>query len=263
MNTAYALGMQALLSAGINLAGDTITACLIPSGYTFSQSHQYASQLGTLIGTSQTLAGKSVAGGVFDANDLAFGTIATGNTIKAVGLFKNTGNPSTSPLIAYLDQGAGLPVATSGGEFELPWNDDIIKILTLDAPFVPLGAQKVLSGAINFLTDDIKVRIMPSTFAYGGEEFLNALPAGIGTDQSLAGKSITGGVFDADDVEFGAIAGGSTMGSLILYKSTGVGSTSPVLLHFDDVTGFPKATNGSAFKQKWSNGPAKIFKLTA
>lgn len=263
-NTAFPLGMQALLSAGINFVADTISAVLVPSTYTYSDGTQYASALGTLIGTPQPLLNKSVVGGILDADDLAFGTIASGSTIKAVAIIKNTGNLSTSPVLFYFDTAAGLPVATTGGEFTLPWNDDVKKIARLNLPFFPLGGQKTLSAGINFLTDNIKVRLMPDTYVYDEDhEFINQVGSGVGTDQALTGKSVTNGIFNADPAAFGTIAGGSTLGSLILYKDTGTPSTSPVLLHYDDVVGFPKATNGAPYTQKWSTGTAKIFKLTA
>lgn len=261
-NTAYPLGMQSQLAGDIDLLNDTISVALFGTGYTYSASHQYANQLGTIIGTAQDLAGKSTTGGVFDATDINFGAIAAGSAIKGFALFKNTGNLSTSPLLLYADTATGLPVTTTGGEFQMPWSDDAKKILRLALPFYPKGGEKVLNGDIDWLDDDIMVRLLPSSYTYSDtHEFLNQVSAGIGTDQTLAGKSIANGIFDANDAPFGALAGGSIIGSILLYKNTGVPSTSPVLLRFSDTVGLPMATNGAEYTQKWSNATSRIFRL--
>ena len=66
-----------------------------------------------------------------DADDLNFGPLAAGSTIKAIALFKDTGLPSTSPLLCYLDEVTGFPFATNGGEVAIPWSDGPAKILSL------------------------------------------------------------------------------------------------------------------------------------
>lgn len=57
---------------------------------------------GAVIGTPATLASKTVAGGVADAADVTF-TAVTGNSVEALAIFKDTGTPSTSRMIAFLD----------------------------------------------------------------------------------------------------------------------------------------------------------------
>lgn len=60
-----------------------------------------------------TLAGKTSTLGVAGASDATF-TPATGNTLHGVILYKDTGSAGTSPLIAWLDQITGFPLATNG-----------------------------------------------------------------------------------------------------------------------------------------------------
>jgi hypothetical protein len=63
-----------------------------------------------------------------DCDNLNFGEIATGQTVKAVLIYKQVGGddttPENDPLVAYLDDDAGdlLPVATAGGPFTLTIN---------------------------------------------------------------------------------------------------------------------------------------------
>ena len=130
-NKFYPKGAEKVLSGAINFSTDTIAVGLVSNAYTFSANHEFLSSVGTLVGTPQALTGKVVADGVFDANDPVFGAIAPGSTIKALAIFKDTGNPSTSPLLCYLDEVTGFPFATNGGEVAIPWSDGAAKILSL------------------------------------------------------------------------------------------------------------------------------------
>lgn len=127
----YPKGAEKTFRGEINLIADTIKVAAIPSSYTYSASHEFLSDLGTTIGTPQTLSNKTVTGGIFDADDPNFGALTSGSTIKALVLFKDTGNPSTSPLIVHLDQVTGLPFATNGGEVSFPWANTFGKIISL------------------------------------------------------------------------------------------------------------------------------------
>lgn len=265
-NTSYPLGMQKLLGASIDFLNDTIKATLLPSTYTFSAAHEFVAALGPRIGTDQTLTGKSVTDGVLDAADLDFGPLAPGNTVKAVVLYKDTGNPSTSPLWLYLDSGpnVGLPFTTNGGALTIPWNNDTKKIARINLPVYPKGAEKMLSAAINFSTDTIKAVALPPSYGYNAaHEFLADVGTVIGTAQTMTSTSITNGVFDAADVPLGALAAGGSLASILIYKDTGSAATSPVLLRITDVAGLPLETNGAEVTVRWSNGASKIFSLNA
>lgn len=260
-NTSYPLGMQAALSAGVNLPSATVKAYLVANTYTFSTAHQYVADLGTTIGTAQALASKSITNGIFDANDVDFGAIASG-TIKAVAIAIDTGNTSTSPLLFYFDTGSGLPLVANGGNVNIPWNNGADKIVHLDAPYYPKGAEKVLSAAINMTSDTIKAVLVPSSYVYdAAHDFYDDIASIVGAAVTLTGKSVANGVFDAADADFGTIAGGSTIGSVVIFKDTGTPSTSPLLMRFTDVVGLPLATNGAGILLQWSNGAAKIVSL--
>jgi len=260
-NTSYPLGMQAALSAGVNLPSATVKAYLIANSYTYDGTDQYVADWGTTIGTAQTLASKSITNGIFDADDVDFGAIASG-TIKAVGIAIDTGNTSTSPVLFYFDTGSGLPLVANGGNVNIPWNNGADKIVHLDAPFYPKGAEKVWSAAINMATDDIRAILVPSSYVYdAAHDFLDDIASIVGSAVALSSKSVTNGVFDAADADFGTIASGSTIGSVVIYKHTGTPSTSPLLMRFTDVVGLPLATNGAGILLQWSNGAAKIVSL--
>lgn len=264
-NTVFPKGAEKILSGAVNLQAGTIKATLVPNTYAYGATHEFVSSLGTRIGTDQTLSNKSVSGGVFDADDLDFGLLPPGNTVKAVVLYRDTGNPSTSPVLFYFDSGpsVGLPFTTNGGALTIPWNNGAEKIAQLALPFYPLGGELVMSGSIHFLADTLKAVALPSSYVYDpSHQFLTDIPAVVGTAVTLVNKSITDGAFNADDIDLGAIAAGSTISSVLIYKDTGTPATSPLLLRITDITGFPLTTGGSNVSTRWSDGAAKIFRLT-
>ena len=126
------------------------------------------------------------------------------------------------------------------------------------------GAEKVLLAQINFDTDTIKARLVRNDYAQNlsTDEFLSSVTAITGsTDQTLANPTVTGGVFDADDITFTAVPAGETSEGVVIYKDTGVAGTSPLLMYIDTITGFPLATNGGNVVIQWDNGAYKIVSL--
>ncbi len=131
-NTLFPKGKEKFLSAALNLSSDTIKAVLVKSSYTYSASHEFLSDLGAnTIGTAQTLASKTITNGVFDAADITFPTVTTGNTVNAVAIYKDTGVAGTSPLIDYIDTVTGLPLTTSGADVDIQWDSGAYKIFSL------------------------------------------------------------------------------------------------------------------------------------
>jgi hypothetical protein len=126
------------------------------------------------------------------------------------------------------------------------------------------GKEKILTAAINLSADTIKAALVSTSYTpnLATDEFYSAVSANvIGTPQTLASKTVALGVFDAADTTFSAVAGGSTLLGVALYKDTGVAGTSPLLALIDTITGFPLATNGGDIQIVWDNGAYKIFSL--
>jgi hypothetical protein len=130
-NVIYPKGAEKILSADINFVDDTIKVALLPSGYTYSAAHEFLDDLGTTLGTAQTLANKSITGGAFGADAITFTTVASGSTYKAVALYQDTGTAGTSPLLAYIDTITGFPGSTNGGNQAVTWPTTGSKIFKL------------------------------------------------------------------------------------------------------------------------------------
>lgn len=64
----------------------------------------------------------------YDLADAAFGSLESGQTVKAIVLYVQTGgndaSPSNDPLIAYIDTADLLPAALAGDDFTVTWNSN-------------------------------------------------------------------------------------------------------------------------------------------
>jgi hypothetical protein len=122
-----------LADGSINLSSDTIKVMLTTSAYTPDQdAHEFVSSVTNEVsGTGYTAGGEALAGkaatqdntdneGVWDANDVTWAS-STITARKAV-IYKDTGNPATSPLIACIDFGSDK--TSSGGNFVIQWNSE-------------------------------------------------------------------------------------------------------------------------------------------
>lgn len=123
----------ALLNGDIDLAADTIKVALVGSGYSADKdAHEFFDDVTDEVsGTGYTAGGKTLVNAalaqdnvndraVLSADDLTW-PLATLTTRAAV-VYKSTGNPATSPLIAYLDFGADETV--NGEDFTIVWHQD-------------------------------------------------------------------------------------------------------------------------------------------
>src|SRR5262245_63817952 len=101
--------------------------------------------------------------------------------------------------------------------------------------------------AIDMDTDSqIKAALVSTGYTFSAaHDFWDDVNANvIGTPQALAGKSWSGRAFDANDVTFTAVAGGSTVKAIVIFKDTGTASSSNLIAYIDTATGLTLATNG-------------------
>lgn len=146
-NALYNHGKKNFLQGDINIESDTIKTRLVRitavSGaqvYTFSQSHEFLSSINSAIttndGGSSTTSDQTIGSitasaggtaGIVDGNDVTHPTVTSTGTNAAAGdafavvVYKDTGSAATSPLIAFYDTGAGLPIIPDGGGETVQW----------------------------------------------------------------------------------------------------------------------------------------------
>jgi len=123
--------------------------------------------------------------------------------------------------------------------------------------------KKIMDGSIDLDTDTIKVALVTSSYTPSADnhDFFDDITNEVsGTGYSaggatLANKAVTQdntddeGVFDADDVSWASSS--ITARGAVLYKSTGVAATSPLICYFDFTS--DRITDGGTFTIQWNS----------
>jgi hypothetical protein len=132
--------------------------------------------------------------------------------------------------------------------------------------------QAAGTAAINLSSDtNIKValvNISGSTNAYtysSSHQYFSSVStnstAVVGTSGALGSKTVTNGVFDADDVTVTGVSGTNVIGALVIYKDTGTAASSPLIAFLDSGTGLSITPNGGSVTVSWDSGANRIFAL--
>lgn len=126
------------------------------------------------------------------------------------------------------------------------------------------GRQGFLDGSIDWDTNTIKCVLVKSTYTVNLATHDNLDDVGAGTrlatSDAFTGKTTTAGVADADNVTIASVPTGPVT-AIILFKDTGVESTSRLIAYIDTATGLPLTTDSTPVQIVWDNGANKIFKL--
>ena len=126
--------------------------------------------------------------------------------------------------------------------------------------------QGLIDGSIDLDTDDIRVVLVDGadyTPNLATDEFLSSIPsaARVAVSGALQNKTVTDGVFDADDIVIASVTG-DQFEYLVLYKHTGSDATARLILLIDSATGLPCTPNNEDITIQWPSGADKIFKLS-
>jgi hypothetical protein len=125
--------------------------------------------------------------------------------------------------------------------------------------------QHLIDGTIDLDTNDIRAILVDGadyTPNLATHETLANIPAAgrVAVSGALAGKTVTDGVFDANDIVISAVSG-DQFEYIALYQHTGAESALLIAL-IDTATGLPCTPNGGDITIAWDNGANKIFKLS-
>lgn len=126
--------------------------------------------------------------------------------------------------------------------------------------------QGLIDGSIDLDSDDIRAVLVDGadyTPNLATDEFLSSIPsaARVAVSGALQNKTVTDGVFDADDIVIASVTG-DQFEYLVLYKHTGSDATARLILLIDSATGLPCTPNGSDITIQWPSGADKIFRLS-
>lgn len=126
-NAVYPKFMEAMIgqafSGSPSITGTLKAVLLDLADYTYNAAHDFYDDASAgAVGTPVTLASLTFLNGLLDAADSTLSSV-TGDQSEAILLFLDTGTPSTSRLVAYLDTGiTGIPVTPNGGNIAIGWN---------------------------------------------------------------------------------------------------------------------------------------------
>lgn len=132
------------------------------------------------------------------------------------------------------------------------------------------GREGFLAGEIDWDTAVIKVMLGRGYTFSAAHKFVSDLTAhtAVATSAALTGKTITGGIADADDFVYPAVGVGAACAYLIVYQASAVGGGADVaagaqrlIAYIDNATGLPVTPNGGDISIAFDNGANKIFKL--
>jgi hypothetical protein len=123
------------------------------------------------------------------------------------------------------------------------------------------GREAFLSGDISWDADTIKAVLTRDTPDTVNDQFLSDLATTVSTSPTFTSPTVVNGVADAADITFTAVPAGSSISYLVIYKDTGLATTSPLIAAIDTATNLPVVPNGADILVEWDNGANKIFKL--
>jgi hypothetical protein len=128
------------------------------------------------------------------------------------------------------------------------------------------GKQKLLEGSIDLADDDIRVALVDTgvyTANLSTDDFYSDIPNNaVVAIANLENRSVTDGIFDADDATFLSVpASSNTIELIVILKWTGNSETSPILGHVDTANGLPTTPNDGNITIIWSEATSKIFRL--
>lgn len=134
-NALYNSAKEYFITGGIDVSNGNVKVLLVKSTYSVDLvNHEFVSDIGSsnIAARSDQLDNTTVTDGVFDASN---------ETVESIGLegfdyiilYSDTGDDSTSKLIAYIDTGEGLPVSSSDTSIDITikWSDEPSKIFSL------------------------------------------------------------------------------------------------------------------------------------
>ena len=129
-NAFYPPTKTRLLQAVDDYSTGNFKVALLSSAYTYNVAHDFANDLTGIVATSGNLAGVSVTGAVFDANDITL-TAVTGSTIVAYAIYRDTGSSATSPLVVYVDttpSATAISLVPNGGDITVTFDNGTNRI---------------------------------------------------------------------------------------------------------------------------------------
>jgi len=129
----------------------------------------------------------------------------------------------------------------------------------------PKAKEDFLAGNLNMTSNTITIALIDTdtyTFSSAHEDRADVPNGAVIAEATLANKTVTSGVFDADDATFSTVSGANCEALIIYHTDSQGGNTSSRLIaYIDTATGLPILPNGGDITVRFSSGASKIFAL--
>jgi hypothetical protein len=126
----------------------------------------------------------------------------------------------------------------------------------------PKGKEGILDETITLSSGTIKAALLRSyTYSSAHEDVADITGAGgtVVATTTLASKTFTSGVFDANDVTWTAVANGAACDNFVLYQDGATDADRRLIMFVDAYTNLPVTPNGGDITIEWDSGSNKIF----
>jgi hypothetical protein len=127
----------------------------------------------------------------------------------------------------------------------------------------PKAKEAFLNGSINMIANTITIALIDTgvyTYSTSHQYRSDISNSAVISTTTLTNKTITGGVFDADDALFSSVTGANAE-ALIIFSDSSVQGTSRLIAYIDSATGLPILPNGGDITVAFSSGSSRIFAL--
>lgn len=127
----------------------------------------------------------------------------------------------------------------------------------------PKAKEDFLAANLNLVSNTITIALIDTdiyTFDSAHEDRDDIPNSAVVSEVTLSNKTITSGVFDAEDATLTAVTGANCE-ALIIYHTTGSNTTSRLIAYIDSATGLPILPNGGDIIVRFNSGPDRIFAL--
>ena len=127
----------------------------------------------------------------------------------------------------------------------------------------PKAKEAFLNADIDMATDTITIALIDTgNYTFNSEhQFRSDISdSAVISSTDLLNKTMTNGVFDADDATFTSVTGANCE-ALIIFQNTGSQANSRLIAFIDSATGLPILPNGGDITVAFSSGSNRIFAL--
>ena len=127
----------------------------------------------------------------------------------------------------------------------------------------PKAKEAFLNADIDLDADTITIALIDTgnyTYSASDQYRSDISDDAVISTATLANKTMTNGVFDADDATFTSVTGANCE-ALIIFQNTGSQANSRLIAFIDSATGLPILPNGGDITVAFSSGSNRIFAL--